>query len=69
MKPEEYLNPKKMLTPEYIFELAYSKIEKEFNDFVGHCMDEDGKPKIPDRKMLMKARGFLSKKCTNTLEK
>lgn len=55
-------------TEKYIFYLTIATITKSFDEFVGECM-EDGEPKAPAKKSLMRARGYLPAWCKNTLVK
>lgn len=52
-----------------ILRIAIGKLSKVLNDFIGECMDEDGSPKVPSRKALMKARGYLPFSCSHSLAK
>jgi hypothetical protein len=36
-----------------------------FDNFVSACLDEKGKPKAPDYKSLMRAKGYLPPYCVN----
>lgn len=49
-----------------LLEHALAVMTRAFDDFIGACMDEAGNPKAPDRRELMKARGYLPPKCTNS---
>lgn len=42
-----------------ILELTIKKLSEAFDEFVGSCLDENGKPKAPDYRAIMKARGCL----------
>jgi hypothetical protein len=55
-------------TPQYVANLCIAQVTKTLDDFVGECM-EDGKPKAPSMKALMKTRGYLPNWCKNTLVK
>ena len=52
-----------------ILKLALIKLGESFDDFIGECMDEDGKPKAPDQQALAKARGYLPAFCENAYKK
>lgn len=52
-----------------ILEMALKHMSIQFNDFVKECMTEDGKPKEPSYKALMKARGYLPPYCECALSK
>ena len=41
----------------------------KFDEFITSCMGEDGNPKAPSYKALMKARGYLPPYCKNALKK
>lgn len=42
-----------------ILELAITALSVHFNDFIGACMDANGKPIAPPMKALMQARACL----------
>lgn len=48
---------------------AVEVITGALNDLVGASMTEDGKPKVPAYRDLMRARGMLPRKYQHTLEK
>jgi hypothetical protein len=52
-----------------ILEMALKHMSIQFNDFIKECMTEDGKPKEPSYKALMKARGYLPPYCECALSK
>ena len=52
-----------------ILKLALIKLGEAFDDFIGECLDEDGKPKQPDYGALAKARAYLPPFCKNAYEK
>ena len=52
-----------------ILMIALKKLHESYDDFIGACLTEDGKPKAPDYKSLMKARGILPGSCKNALER
>jgi len=54
---------------EEILKIALKQMSLQFNDFIKECMEEDGKPKEPSYKALMKARGFLPPYCEYSLSK
>ena len=53
---------------EKILMISLRKLSEEFDDFIGACMDDE-KPKIPDYKSLMRARGYLPPYCKYALAK
>lgn len=44
---------------DYVIEHALRLLTTHFDDFIGECMDEDGKPKAPSPKALAQARACL----------
>lgn len=46
-------------TEERILQLAITALTVHLNEFIGACMDENGKPVAPPMKELMKARACL----------
>lgn len=50
-----------------VLEMAIKKLSKAFDEFIGSCLDADGKPKAPDYKAMMKARGYLPPYCSHAL--
>jgi len=46
-----------------ITEIALRKLSGAFDEFIGQCMDEDGKPVAPDIRALAAARGYLPPYC------
>jgi len=52
-----------------ILEIAIKKLSVAFDEFVGSCLDENGKPKAPDYRAIMKARGYLPTYCEHALSK
>lgn len=50
-------------------EIAIKVITKKFDEFIGECLDESGQPKMPSRKSLYRARGYLPFNSKNTLIK
>lgn len=46
-------------TDRVILELALETMSKQLDRLVGACMDADGKPRAPDYRELMRARGSL----------
>lgn len=58
------------MTPEIqILDTALKIITKALDDLIGECTDENGQPKPPDKKTLMKAKALLPSGCKNTLVK
>ena len=51
-----------------ILEIALRRMGEVLDEFVGACM-EDGKPKAPDYKSLMRVRGYLPPGSKNALRK
>jgi hypothetical protein len=49
--------------------IAINAITDEFDLFISSCIDEQGKPKQPSMRDLMRARGCLPARCANTLHK
>jgi hypothetical protein len=49
----------------FVIEMALKVITRAMDELVGACLDESGKPKAPDMRALMKARGYLPPKCAN----
>ena len=54
---------------EEILKIAIRKLSESFDEFIGSCINEEGKPKEPSYKSIMKARGFLPPYCKNALSK
>jgi hypothetical protein len=54
---------------EEILKIALKQTSLMFDEFVKECMTEDGKPKEPSYKSLMKARGYLPPYCECALSK
>lgn len=54
---------------EEVLKIALKQLSIQFNEFVKECMTEDGKPKEPSYKALMKARGYLPPYCECALSK
>ena len=52
-----------------ILEIAIKKLTVAFDEFVGDCLDEEGKPKQPSMQALYRARGTLPVWCNNTIVK
>jgi hypothetical protein len=46
-----------------ILALSLDVMTRALDTLVGACMDENGKPKAPERRELMQARGYLPAKC------
>lgn len=51
-----------------ILELSLKHLTDAFDRFLVSCMDEQGKPKAPQYKDLMRARGYLPKGKMASLE-
>ena len=49
--------------------VAIHVVTKALNDLVGACFDENGKQKLPDRRALMKAKGYLPNEYSNSYNK
>jgi hypothetical protein len=52
-----------------VLETALSVLTKALDELVGECLDADGKPKVPHRGSLMKARARLTPSCKNAIVK
>ncbi len=52
-----------------ILKIAIEALSLSLNEFVAECKDEDGKPKQPSYRALMKASGCLPLYCSETLIK
>lgn len=52
-----------------ILHTALRLMSLEFDRFINECITEDGKPKIPSYKAVMRARGYLPPYCKNSLSK
>ena len=52
-----------------VLESALKVLTQALNDLCAECFDEQGKPKAPDRRALMKARGMLPPSYSQTLVK
>jgi hypothetical protein len=52
---------------EKMLRIVVRQLSEKFNIFVGSCMDENGNPKAPVYKELMKARGYLPATCEYSL--
>ena len=50
-----------------ILELALKTLSARFDEFIGACMDADGKPVAPHKKDLMRARACLPPHCVQAL--
>lgn len=50
-----------------ILEVALKVMSLALDNLVAACLDENGKPKAPDRKDLMQARSKLPAYCSHTL--
>ncbi len=51
-----------------ILELAIKTLSTSFDDFIGVCMDANGKSVAPPMKELMKARACLPPHCLNAFQ-
>lgn len=52
-----------------ILKLALHETSIAMDVLIGDCMGDDGKPKAPSRKVMMRARGFLPPYCQHALAK
>jgi hypothetical protein len=52
-----------------ILRLTVIKLNNILDRLITDCLDESGKPKAPDSRLLMKTRGYLSPHCANALTK
>jgi len=50
-----------------MLEIALKKLSLAFDSFVADCIDKAGRPKAPDCKSLMRARGCLLPYCSCAL--
>jgi len=46
-----------------VLESALKAVTDHFNEFVGACLDADGKPRAPSMKDVMRARACLPARC------
>lgn len=51
-----------------LLELATKQVTDHFNEFIGACLDENGKPKAPQMKDIMKARACLPARCEHAFQ-
>jgi hypothetical protein len=51
-----------------VMEMALKVMTRAMDDLVGACLSENGKPKTPDMRALMKARGYLPPSCANAFQ-
>lgn len=49
----------------FVVETALKVMTRALDELVGECLGEDGKPKAPSMRALMKARGYLTPSCAN----
>ena len=49
--------------------IAIHVVTAALNDLVGACFDNDGRPCVPDRRNLMRAKGFLPNTYSNSYPK
>lgn len=52
-----------------VTKVALDVVTDEFDAFVAACVGQDGQPKAPDKKALMRARSMLPPRCQMTLTK
>ena len=52
-----------------VLELAIKKLSEAFDEFIGASLGQDGKPRAPDYRAIMKARGYLPPYCEHALAK
>ncbi len=52
-----------------ILKLSLQVMTKHLNDFLAECVDEQGKPKAPTMRTLMKMRGYLPPQHSMALQK
>lgn len=52
-----------------VLELSIRAMSKAFNEFIGKCLDAEGKPKQPTIQAMMKARGHLPPYCDKALSR
>lgn len=53
---------------EFVLEAALKAVTNHFNEFVGACLDTDGKPKAPSMKDIMRARACLPARCEHAFK-
>lgn len=51
-----------------ILEIALNKMSLALDNVISECLDERGKPKTPDHRVIMKTRGLLPPYCTNSFK-
>jgi hypothetical protein len=51
-----------------VMELAVKQLTDHFNEFIGSCMDANGKPIAPPMKALMQARACLPARCEHAFQ-
>lgn len=53
---------------EFVWRMTVKVLTGMLDDLVGACMDAEGKPKTPDKKDLMRARGYLPASSKHSLQ-
>jgi hypothetical protein len=54
---------------EEILKIVVKKAHEVLDEFISECIGEDGKPKAPSYKSLMKVRGYLPESYKNSIIK
>lgn len=57
------------MTDAELLELSIAALTRNFDAFIGACMDADGKPTAPTMKALMQARACLPPSAAHALTK
>ena len=57
------------MSEDRMLEIAIRKLSEAFDNFIGSCLTDDEKPKMPDHRSLIKARGYLPPYCKHALSK
>jgi hypothetical protein len=57
-----------LLQEKALLQHAVHALTDHFNEFIGQCMDENGKPKAPAMGELMKARACLPARCEHAFQ-
>jgi len=52
-----------------ILELSIEKLSAAFDNYIGECLDDNEKPKMPTIQAIMKAKGYLPPKCKHAFKK
>lgn len=52
-----------------ILELSLRLMSNHLDELIASCIDESGKPKAPDMRSVMRARGVLPPYCAMSLSK